>query len=49
MSVNFQEQDEDDGDPLYKSLQDRINALNDDIDDDDEEDDDGGDLVVTRT
>ena len=34
---------------IYKSLQDRINALNDDIDDDDEEDDDGGDLVVTRT
>ena len=47
MSVNFQEQDEEDGDPLYKSLQDRINELNED-DEDDEDDDDGGDLVVTR-
>ena len=47
MSVNFQEQDEEDGDPLYKSLQDRINELNDE-DEDDEDDDDGGDLVVTR-
>ena len=43
MSVNFQEQDEEDGDPLYKSLQDRINELNDE-----DEDDDGGDLVVSR-
>ena len=48
MSVNFQEQDEEDGDPLYKSLQDRINELNDDIDEDDDEEDDGGDLVVIR-
>ena len=49
MSVNFQEQDEEDGDPLYKSLQDRINALNDEIEEEDEDDeDDGGDLVVTR-
>ena len=46
MSVNFQEQDEEDGDPLYKSLQDRINELNDE--DEDDEDDDGGDLVVSR-
>ena len=47
MSVNFQEQDEEDGDPLYKSLQDRINELNNE-DEDDEDDDDGGDLVVSR-
>ncbi len=39
MGVSF---GKDSQDPLYKSLEDRINEL------DDDEDDDGGDLVVTR-
>tara|TARA_B100000902_G_scaffold190300_1_gene181949 strand:+ start:729 stop:1076 length:348 start_codon:yes stop_codon:yes gene_type:complete len=46
--VNFEK---DTRDPLNKSLQDRIDALNDEIDDpwDDEDDDDGGgDVVVVR-
>tara|TARA_B100000287_G_scaffold146164_1_gene137906 strand:- start:5828 stop:6175 length:348 start_codon:yes stop_codon:yes gene_type:complete len=46
--VNFEKEPEPQ-DPLYKSMQDRIDALNDDIEeDDDEDDDDGGDVVVVR-
>ena len=47
MTVNFGEEKEDE-DPLYKSLKNRINELNDELDDDDDEDedDDGGDVVV---
>ena len=45
MTVNFGEENEED--PLYKSLKNRINELNDELDDEDEdEDDDGGDVVV---
>ena len=47
MAVNFGDKKEDE-DPLYKSLKNRINELNDeryDEDDDDDEDDDG-DVVV---
>ena len=47
--VNFEK---DTRDPLNRSLQDRIDALNsgveDDWDDEDEDDDDGGDVVVVR-
>ena len=42
MTVNFGEEQEDE-DPLYKSLKDRINELNDE---DDEDDDDDGDVIV---
>ena len=42
MTVNFGEEKEDE-DPLYKSLKDRINELNDE---DDEDDDDDGDGIV---
>ena len=47
MTVNFGEEKEDQ-DPLYKSLKNRINELNDELDDEDEDedDDDGGDVVV---
>ena len=47
MAVNFGDK-EDDEDPLYKSLKNRINELNDERydDDDEEEDDDDGDVVV---
>ncbi len=44
MTVNFGEEQEDE-DPLYKSLKDRINELNEE-DDDDDEDDDDGDVIV---
>ena len=44
MTVNFGEEQEDE-DPLYKSLKDRINELNEEDDDDDDEDDDG-DVIV---
>ncbi len=44
MTVNFGEEKEDE-DPLYKSLKDRINELNEE-DDDDDEDDDDGDVIV---
>ena len=44
MTVNFGEENEEE-DPLYKSLKDRINELNEE-DDDDDEDDDGGDVIV---
>ena len=44
MTVNFGEEQEDE-DPLYKSLKDRINELNEE-DDDEEEDDDDGDVIV---
>ena len=40
MTVNFGEENEEE-DPLYKSLKDRINELNEEDDDDDEDDDDG--------
>ena len=42
MTVNFGEEKEDE-DPLYKSLKDRINELNDE---DDEDDDEDGDVIV---
>jgi hypothetical protein len=46
MTVNFGEEKEDE-DPLYKSLKNRINELNDELDDEEEdEDDDDGDVVV---
>jgi len=45
MTVNFGEEKEDE-DPLYKSLKDRINELNEEDDDDDDEDDDDGDVIV---
>ena len=47
MTVKFGEENEEE-DPLYKSLKNRINELNDELDDDDDEDedDDGGDVVV---
>ena len=48
MTVNFGEENEED--PLYKSLKNRIDELNeeryDDEDEDDEDEDDGGDVVV---
>ena len=44
MTVNFGEENEEE-DPLYKSLKDRINELNEE-DDDDDEDDDDGDVIV---
>ena len=44
MTVNFGEEKEEE-DPLYKSLKDRINELNEEDDDDDDEDDDG-DVIV---
>ena len=45
MTVNFGEEKED-GDPLYKSLKNRINELNDELDDEDDDEDDDGDVVV---
>ncbi len=52
MSVNFEEKsdDEEPQDPLYKSLQDRIQTLRDENleEDDDDDDDDGGSLVVRK-
>ncbi len=45
MTVNFGEENEEE-DPLYKSLKDRINELNEEDDDDDDEDDDDGDVIV---
>ena len=45
MTVNFGEEKGDE-DPLYKSLKNRINELNDELDDEDEDDDDDGDVVV---
>tara|TARA_B100000579_G_scaffold141014_1_gene114553 strand:- start:191 stop:511 length:321 start_codon:yes stop_codon:yes gene_type:complete len=47
MTVNFEEGKEDE-DPLYKSLKNRINELNEERYDDDDEDDedDDGDVVV---
>ena len=46
MTVNFGEENEED--PLYKSLKNRIDELNEERydDDDDEDEDDGGDVVV---
>tara|TARA_B100000131_G_scaffold197392_1_gene189725 strand:+ start:234 stop:548 length:315 start_codon:yes stop_codon:yes gene_type:complete len=45
MTVNFGDKKEDE-DPLYKSLKNRINELNDELDDEDEDEDDDGDVVV---
>ena len=45
MTVNFGEENEDE-DPLYKSLKNRINELNDNEEEDDDDDDDDGDVVV---
>ena len=44
MTVNFGEENEED--PLYKSLKNRIDELNEELDDEDEDEDDGGDVVV---
>ena len=44
MTVNFGEENEED--PLYKSLKNRINELNDELDDEEEDEDDDGDVVV---
>ena len=44
MTVNFGEENEED--PLYKSLKNRINELNDELDDEDDDEDDDGDVVV---
>ena len=45
MTVNFGEDNEED--PLYKSLKNRIDELNDERYDDEEDDDDGG-LIVRK-
>ena len=45
MAVNFGDNKEDE-DPLYKSLKNRINELNEELDDEDEDEDDDGDVVV---
>ena len=45
MTVNFGEEKGDE-DPLYKSLKNRINELNNELDDEDEDEDDDGDVVV---
>ena len=46
MTVNFGEEKEDQ-DPLYKSLKNRIDELNEErYDDEDEDEDDDGDVVV---
>ena len=46
MTVNYGEENEED--PLYKSLKNRIDELNEERydDEDDEDEDDGGDVVV---
>ena len=45
MTVNFGEENEED--PLYKSLKNRIDELNEErYDDEDDDEDDGGDVVV---
>ena len=46
MTVNFGEENEED--PLYKSLKNRIDELNEERydDEDDDDEDDGGDVVV---
>ena len=48
MTVKFGEENEEE-DPLYKSLKNRIDELNDELDDEEEEDDDDGGDVVVRT
>ena len=45
MTVNFGEEKEEE-DPLYKSLKNRIDELNEELDDEDEDEDDDGDVVV---
>ena len=44
MTVNFGEENEED--PLYKSLKNRIDELNDERYDDEDDEDDDGDVVV---
>ena len=46
MTVNFGEENEED--PLYKSLKNRIDELNEERYDDEEEDDDDGGLIVRK-
>ena len=46
MTVNFGDKKDEDEDPLYKSLKNRINELNEELDDEDEDEDDDGDVVV---
>ena len=48
MTVNFGEENEED--PLYESLKNRIDELNEERydDEDDEDEDDGGDVVVRK-
>ena len=46
MTVNFGDKKEEDEDPLYKSLKNRINELNEELDDEEEDEDDDGDVVV---
>ena len=45
MTVNFGEEKEEE-DPLYKSLKNRIDELNEELDDEDEDEDDDGDVIV---
>ena len=45
MAVNFGDKEEEE-DPLYKSLKNRINELNEELDGEDEDEDDDGDVVV---
>ena len=46
MTVNFGDKKDEDEDPLYKSLKNRINELNEELDDEEEDEDDDGDVVV---
>ena len=46
MTVNFGEENEED--PLYKSLKNRIDELNEERYDDEEDEDDDGDVVVRK-
>ena len=46
MTVNFGDKKDEDEDPLYKSLKNRINELNEELDGEDEDEDDDGDVVV---
>ena len=45
MTVNFGEEKEEE-DPLYKSLKNRIDELNEELDDEEEDEDDDGDVIV---
>ena len=46
MTVNFGDNKEEDADPLYNSLKNRINEINEELDDEDDDEDDDGDVVV---